>query len=100
MTHPTVQVQSNSQITDIPLTERQMFMDEHLSTSLRFFNLPLGKGSNNRGPPFLVVIRAIMYLPVPRITTGWFIYLGFYITFNTVQVISRWVVGRAEETST
>ena len=25
------------------------------------------------------------------------IYLGFYIAFNTVQVISRWVVGRAEE---
>ena len=24
----------------------------------------------------------------------------FYVTFNTVQVISRWVVGRAEETST
>ena len=29
-----------------------------------------------------------------------FIYLGLYVTFNTVQVISRWVVGRAEETST
>ena len=29
-----------------------------------------------------------------------FIYLGFYVTFNTVQVISQWVVGRAEETST
>ena len=29
-----------------------------------------------------------------------FIYLGFYIAFNTVQVISRWLVGRAEETST
>ena len=29
-----------------------------------------------------------------------FIYLGFYVTFNTVQVISRHVVGRAEETST
>ena len=29
-----------------------------------------------------------------------FIYLGFYVTFNTVKVISRWVVGRAEETST
>ena len=30
-----------------------------------------------------------------------FIYLGFfYITFNTVQVISRPVVGRPEETST
>ena len=29
-----------------------------------------------------------------------FIYFGFYVTFNTVQVISRRVVGRAEETST
>ena len=29
-----------------------------------------------------------------------FIYLGFYIAFNTVQVISRQVVGRTEETST
>ena len=29
-----------------------------------------------------------------------FVYLGFYIAFNTVQVISRRVVGRAEETST
>ena len=28
------------------------------------------------------------------------IYLGFYVAFNTVQVISRRVVGRAEETST
>ena len=29
-----------------------------------------------------------------------FVYLGFYVAFNTVQVISRRVVGRAEETST
>ena len=29
-----------------------------------------------------------------------FIYLGFYVVFNTVQVISQWVVRRAEETST
>ena len=38
----------------------------------------------------------------PR-TTGllqMFIYLGFYVAFNTVQVISRWVVGRTRETST
>ena len=27
-----------------------------------------------------------------------FIYLGFYVAFSTVQVISRRVVGRAEET--
>ena len=29
-----------------------------------------------------------------------FIYLGFYVAFNTVQDTSRWVVGRAGETST
>ena len=29
-----------------------------------------------------------------------FVYFGFYVAFNTVQVISRRVVGRAEETST
>ena len=29
-----------------------------------------------------------------------FISLGFYVTFNTVQVISRWVVVCTEETST
>ena len=52
MTHPTAQVHSNSQITDIPLTERQRLKDDHLSTSLRFFNLPLGIGQNDRGPPF------------------------------------------------
>ena len=33
-------------------------------------------------------------------TLNLFIYLGFYVAFNTVQVISRRVVGRAEETST
>ena len=30
----------------------------------------------------------------------YYYYLGFNVAFNTVQVISRWVVGRAEETST
>ena len=29
-----------------------------------------------------------------------FIYLGFYVAFNTIQVMSRRVVGMAEETST
>ena len=37
---------------------------------------------------------------IVRTTTTLFIYLGFYVAFNTVQVISRRVVGRAEETST
>ena len=52
MTNLTVQVQPNSQITDIPLTERQRLKDDHLSTSLRFFSLALGLGPNDRGPPF------------------------------------------------
>ena len=37
---------------------------------------------------------------VNPLTLFLFIYLGFYVAFNTVQVISRQVVGRAEETST
>ena len=52
MTHLSVQVQSNSQVTDIPLTETQRLKDDHLSTSLRFFNLSLGIAPNDRGPPF------------------------------------------------
>ena len=38
-------------------------------------------------------------VPVSK-SVNLFIYLGFYRTFNTVQVISRWEIGRAEETST
>ena len=48
----TAQVQPNFEVTDIPLTERQRLKDDHLSTSLRFFNLPLGIILNVRGPPF------------------------------------------------
>ena len=35
-----------------------------------------------------------------HLTLHLFIYLGVYVAFNTVHVISRWVIGRAEETST
>ena len=52
MIHWPVQVQSNSQITDIPLTERQRLKDNSLSTSLKFFNLPDRMEPNDRGPPF------------------------------------------------
>ena len=54
LTHRTAQVQPNSQVTDIPLTERQRLKDEHLSTSLRFFSLPVGIGPDrglHRGLP-------------------------------------------------
>ena len=52
---------------------------------------------------FLDTIRLpCALLTMPRVTRCviFFVYLGFYVAFNTVQVISRWVVGRAEETST
>ena len=49
-----------------PPTERQRLEDDHLSTSLRFFGLPLEMGPNDRGLPFEVGhIQATMYLPVP-----------------------------------
>ena len=37
---------------------------------------------------------------VGSVAQNLFIYLGFYVAFNTVQVISQLVVGSAEETST
>ena len=44
---------------------------------------------------------AVQYLNFnPSFAKFLFIYLWFYIAFNTVQVISRRVIGRAEETST
>ena len=52
ITNLTAQVQPNSQVTDIPLSERLRLKDDHLSTPLRFFSLPLGTGPNERGPPF------------------------------------------------
>ena len=44
MTHSTAQVQSNSQVTDISLTETKRLKDGHLLMSLRFFSLPMGIG--------------------------------------------------------
>ena len=52
MTNLTAQKPPNSQVTDIPLTERQRLKGDHLSMSLTFFSLPLGIGPNDRGPPF------------------------------------------------
>ena len=47
-----------------------------------------------------LVIRCQTCEPTRNTLINLFIYLGFYVAFNTVQVISRRVVGRAEETST
>ena len=80
MTHSTVQLQYNSHITKIALSERQRLKDDHLSTSLRFFNLSLGIGPNDRGPPFYVVIQATMYLPVFGIEPMSFVYPGECVT--------------------
>ena len=45
------------------------------------------------------IVKSIIYISW-FLSVYLFIYLGFYVAFNTVQVISRRVVGRAEETST
>ena len=51
----------------------------------------------------LVLTHKIFRNPIIKCSTHiiqFFIYLGFYITFNTVQVISRWIVLGTEETRT
>ena len=78
MTHPTVQVQPNTQVTDIPLTERQRPKGDHFF--LRFFILPLWIGPSDRGPPFQVVIQPTMYLPVPGIEPTSPVFLGESVT--------------------
>ena len=57
----------SSLVTDIILTERQRIRDDHSSMSLRFFRMPLGIGSKDRGQQFEVVIQAIKYLPITGI---------------------------------
>ena len=79
MTHPTLHVQSSSQITQIPLTERQRLKDDHLSMSWRFVNLSLGIGPNYSGPPYMV-IRATMYLAVPGSEPTFSVFLGECVT--------------------
>ena len=54
-----------SLVTDIPLTERQSLRDDHKSTFLRFFNLPLWIGSNDRWLPFYEVIKTAIFIGYP-----------------------------------
>ena len=63
-----------------------MYIEDSRETNLNML-LQIRDGSAFGRPSVLVSI----YL---------YSYLGFYVAFNTVQVISRRVVGRAEETST
>ena len=51
-----------------------------------------------RSTQLLVVLMC--YQCVVKLEKLLFIYLGFYVAFNTVQVISQRVVGKAGETST
>ena len=58
-----------------------------------------GTGDTNRGNLLLNLVANKSILGRCHLLHR-FVYLGFYVAFNTVQVISRRVVGRAEETST
>ena len=49
---------------------------------------------------FKVISEFFFFVVVFILVTYLFIYLGFYVAFNTVQVISRRVVGRADEMRT
>ena len=77
LTHPTVQVQPNSQVTDIPLTETQRLKDDHLSMSLRFFNLPLGIGPMTEDRHFKWSSEP---LPVPGFEPTSSVFLGECVT--------------------
>ena len=68
-----------------------------------WFHIHLDYAGPFMGKMFLIIVDAhSKWIDVhPTSSSPYlFIYLGFYIAFNTVQVISRRVVGRAEETST
>ena len=52
----------NSQVTDINLTGRQRLKDDHLSLSLRFFSL--GMGRNDKGLPFFYQFIGLNPLPL------------------------------------
>ena len=75
-THPYCTGTGQALKTDILLTEIQRPRQDHLSTFLMFFSLPLGIRPNDRGPPFEVVIRATMYQPVPGIKPRSPVFLG------------------------
>ena len=68
-----------------------------MSLSLTIVYSLLGSTMNLQNSNYTFIV---LKLPLIFATAHLFIYLGFYIAFNTVQVISRRVVGRAEETST
>ena len=85
--------------------------DDWLCSKMEKFNITLTEGYSICGSETLMKLSAIFQdlehlYHLQKITYGGhfifkIIYLGFYVAFNTVQFISRWVVfGRAEETST
>ena len=77
---------STVQVTYIPLTKRPRLKIGYLSSSLRFFNLPLGIGPNDRGPTLTVVIRATMYLPLPGTEPTFSVFLAeCFIHWATVR---------------
>ena len=59
--------------------ELQSLGEDHLSTSLRFFSLPLGDETQWHKATVLVVIQATMYLPVQGIKLRWSVYWGEWL---------------------
>ena len=74
------QEESNSQITNIPPTRRHRLKDDHLSMSLRFFNLPLGIEPNDEDCHFKWSSEPLCIWPVPGFEPTSSVFLGECVT--------------------
>ena len=98
--HPTIKFTSETSTETINFLDMTVKLNNQRQLITTLYNKPLHHSSAHlesvawKGP-------YEQYFRIGRICTlVYFVYLGFYVAFNTVQVISRRVVGRAEETST
>ena len=78
---------------DIPITLAARYTDAPCHTILLAFSMASAVYFFFSLPIFIPYLNSLTFIYL-------FIYLVFNVAFNTVQVISRWVVGKAQETST
>ena len=82
---------------DLNLSAKLTEIKDLINIWNRTYLTPIGKVTVIK--TFFLAKLNYLFLSLPNPNDIYF-YLGFYVAFNTVQVISRRVVGRAEETST
>ena len=91
-------------VSDLNCQNRILKIPSHVSSTkitLVPKRLTIGQEVISASISVTYVLGIVHALIIWQLRVGVFIYLfGFYVAFNTVQVLSRRVVGRAEETST